>query len=214
MAKKNLNHIEDNDFKKNKKDKPSFDDEVIRVFDPVLDTDEKIVKAYKPNKAKVFLSNILMGLIPFLCLALLAVLLLTIPSGVEVSTQEIVLCIILPCVVAIFSIALNLWFTALYYKNTYFAYTNKRLIICSGIFGVDYRSLDIKSIGASDVYVSLLDKLLKKNTGSLKFGSNSSPINSSYEKAYMFSHIKEPYEVYKEIKKHIEDVKKQSWNFV
>ena len=205
-------HIEDDSLKKSKKEKVSFEDDVIRVFDPVLDSDEQIIKAYKPCKAKVFLSNLLLGSIPFLCLVLLAVLLVIIPtdSQSKMVVSEIVVCIVVPSVVAIIAFGFNLWFTCLYHKNTYYAYTNKRLIICTGIFGVDYKSLDIKNIGASDVYVSLIDKFLKKNTGSLRFGSNSSPINGSKDNIYGFSHIVEPYETYKEIKSFIEKTQKEN----
>ena len=106
---------------------------------------------------------------------------------------------------AVLIFACSIWFTCLYFKNTYYAYTNKRIIIRTGIFGVDFKSLDLDNIGASDVYVSLLDKLIRKHTGTIKFGSNSSPINGTNGN-YMFAHIEGPYEVYKEIKNFINEV--------
>ena len=100
-------------------------------------------------------------------------------------------------------------FTALHYKNVYYAYSNKRIIIRSGIFGVDYKSLDMSMIGAVDVYVSLLDKLLKKNTGSLSFGSAASPVGSANASMYRFNHITLPYETCKEVKSYIDAYKKE-----
>ena len=61
-------------------------------------------------------------------------------------------------------------------------------------------------IGAIDVYVSLFDKIVHKDTGSLRFGSMSSPINGQ-SSAFIFSHIEKPYENYKKIKEYIEEQK-------
>ena len=93
------------------------------------------------------------------------------------------------------------------YKKTFYAYTNKRVIMRTGVIGVDYKSLDIKMIGAIDVYVSFFDKLVHKDTGSLRSGSMSSPINGQAS-AFIFSHIEKPYENYKKIKEFIEEQKK------
>ena len=95
------------------------------------------------------------------------------------------------------------WTIASRYINPY---TNKKL----HIFGVDFKSLDMSMIGAVNVYVSLIDKLVHKNTGSISFGSTASPIgyNQSSAAAYKFSHIANPYETYKEIKSFIDEYKK------
>ena len=96
---------------------------------------------------------------------------------------------------------------SLSYKHTYYAYTNKRIIIRKGIIGVDFKSLDIKMIGASDVHVSIFDKLLKKNTGTLCFGSTASPLmnNGTNVNSFTFANIEKPYDLYKEIKSYISD---------
>ena len=67
-------------------------------------------------------------------------------------------------------------------------------------------SLDIKNIGASNVCVTFLDKIVRKNTGSIRFGSNSSPISNSY---YSFSNIENPYQVYKEIKEYMRNIQEK-----
>jgi uncharacterized membrane protein YdbT with pleckstrin-like domain len=103
-----------------------------------------------------------------------------------------------------------LLFASIYYKNIYYAYSNKRIIIRSGIFGVDFKSLDMSMIGAVNVYVSLIDKIVRKNTGSISFGSTASPIGyaQSSGAAYKFNHIAMPYETCKEIKSFIDEYKK------
>ena len=171
-------------------------------FTKILDRDETIIKTFKPNKTKLFLSSILLTI--FVLIFIGAGPLIGILSG----GQDYLVPILLMIAASIFVITLFL--ITIYYKNLYFAYTNKRLIIRTGIFGVDYRSLDMAMIGAIDVNVSLLDKLLQKNTGNIIFGSMASPMLSGGKNGtnvYKFSHIVAPYESYKEIKNVIEDFK-------
>ena len=85
------------------------------------------------------------------------------------------------------------------YDKTYYLVTDKRVIIRTGVFGIDFNALDISKISASSVTVSLLDKLHRKNTGTIQFGSS---VENSVN-AYMFTCVKEPYKVHKEIKEFI-----------
>ena len=41
-------------------------------------------------------------------------------------------------------LGLMILFSIIFYKNVYYAYTNKRVIIRSGIFGVDYKSINLR----------------------------------------------------------------------
>ncbi|MCK9575633.1 MAG: PH domain-containing protein [Clostridia bacterium] len=174
------------------------------IFTNILDKDEVIIRTFKPNKAKLFLSSILLTF--FVLIWIVATPLIgMLSSGVNV---QIIVPITLLALAFILVVALL--FTSIYYSNLYYAYTNKRLIIRTGVFGVDYKSLDMAMIGAINVYVSLLDKLLKKNTGSITFGSMASPMVSSSNGGvsnYKFAHIVAPYDSYREIKNIIEDYK-------
>lgn len=76
----------------------------------------------------------------------------------------------------------------------------------TGIIGADFRSLDIKMIGAIDVEVGLLDKLIHQNTGSIRFGSMSSPINNQTGGGVVFASITNPYETYKKLKNTLKKV--------
>lgn len=201
-----INHIEDEALKSGKKEKSNFEDEVIRAFDPILDSDEKVIKAYKPCKAVIYATNICSLTIPFLVLGLFLTLVFCLPGQAPATNVEIILAAVIPTSLYLMSLALLLVFNCYYHKNTFFAYTNKRIIICSGVLGVDYRSLDLENIAASNVTVSVLDKLLKKNTGTIRF--NGSAVNGAI--SYAFTHIEKPYEVYKEIKNYIEEQKKQN----
>ena len=75
--------------------------------------------------------------------------------------------------------------------------------------GTSFTAVDaiLEYIGATTVYVSLIDKLLGGKTGSIRFGSMSSPINNSSGTTYSFSSVLNPYETYKNVKEKIEKAK-------
>ena len=179
-----------------------------KLFERVLDDDEKIIKVFKPNKTKLYMSHMLVITISLFLGALVGVLAILFPGSEE---AEPVWYIVFPIGGFVLLTLGNWLLTYLYYKNVYYAYSNKRIIIRSGIFGVDFKSLDMSMIGAVNVYVSLIDKIVRKNTGSISFGSTASPIaySQSSAAAYKFNHIEMPYENCKEIKSFIDDYKKQ-----
>jgi len=174
-------------------------------FNLVLDNDEKIIEVFKPNKAKLFFSTIFWSIVTLLFIAvpwIFGVFLDEPGRPVEPWLW------ILPIVLFVVAILVAFGLTKLYYDKTFYAYTNKRVVIRTGVFGVDYKSLDMRMIGAIDVYVSLFDKIIRKNTGSIRFGSNSSPINAQ-NGSFGFSHISCPYENYRKIKEYIENYKSE-----
>ncbi len=194
---KKNNEVQDESLKKGK---ISVEDQVIRLFDDVIEADETIQKGFKPNKKKVFASFIIFDVIVafFFSLTILGMWL----DG-EIPQKEKIIGTCIVAGVVLLIVSFTMWFVSLYYKNAYYVYTNKRIIVRTGVFGVDFHSLDIENIGASNVCVSLLDKMVGKNTGSIRFGSNSSPITNSY---YGFMNIENPYQVYKEIKGYIQTI--------
>ena len=165
------------------------------LFDQILDKNEQIIKVLKPNKFKYTITSVLWGLICSVFFVL--------PFfGPDLTTGMVI------ALILITAIYLLIWtlFAVLRYKKTFYGYTNKRIVIRTGIIGVDFKSLDMKMIGAIDVYVSFLDKILRKNTGTIRFGSMSSPINNQ-NSTYMLNNIESPYDLYKEIKEVIDDCK-------
>jgi len=174
-------------------------------FEIILEKDEKIIKVVKPVKAKMLISCLAMVLGIWAICYVSGVWVVFIPDigldwwiGVVISAGSLVLPVII-----------SLPFFLVGYKNRYYAYTNKRVIIRTGVFGIDYKGLDLKAIDAVNVYVSFFDKIVKKNTGSLKFGSKASPIINygNGSGGYKFVHIEKPYEFYKEVKEYIDVTK-------
>ncbi len=177
------------------------------LFEHILDDDEKIIKVFKPHKSKLFISSMLLSAASFFFFAFFAIIAILFPEDNLVSSNAIY--ILIPIGIYILILGITAILIAVYYKNIYYAYSNKRIIIRSGIFGIDYKSLDMSMIGAINVSVSLLDKILKKNTGSLSFGSTASPVVNSKTSTYNFTHILAPYETCKEVKSYIDAYKKE-----
>lgn len=178
------------------------------LFDNILDSDEKIIKVLKPNKFKFFWSSVLGAIIFTLFFVGFGIMTVTIPDELgEVAPIGVLIVIVALVVVLDF---LLIFCTYLSYKKRFYAYSNKRVIIRCGVIGVDYKSLDIDMIGAIDVGVGLLDKLFRKNTGTISFGSVASPMTAGGGAAFSFYSVQNPYELYKEIKTVINETKEKA----
>ncbi len=180
-------------------------------FAPILNDDEQIIKIYKPDKLKYWLFR---SLCLIFCAAVLA-LFVTAISVLEVSETE-------PAeptfkslnfgisfgisVVLLILVALYLFF---YYRNLFYCVTTERVIIRAGVFGTDFKTMDMLMIGAIDAYVSLLDKIARHNTGRIIFGSNSAPLVGR-NSAFVFRDIPDPYNETKTIKTTIDGVRAAS----
>jgi fumarate reductase subunit D len=182
-------------------------------FSDIIEKGEEIIKVYKPNKKKftwvVILSCLGMMILPVVFIILCFVLPADeVAADAEENVAKLVF-FIASCAVGLI-VLIGILLCVLYYKNKYYAYTTKRVIVRSGIFGIDYASLEFKSLTATVVSVSLLDKILGNKTGSIKFGSASSQISGGVYQAsmmnpYIFRHIEKPYEVMREIKEYINE---------
>lgn len=171
-------------------------------FVDILDDGEQINVCYLPNKKKVYLSSIIATtlILGFIC-AFVALAMFVPEEGYEPLAPIFAL---IPIGIFVVGMALAMVFTGMHLKKSVYAITNKRIIIRTGIIGVDYKCMDLVSIGATEVYVSVIDKLLGGKTGSIRFGSMASPINGNNTIPYAFSDIVEPYKTYKFIKEQIE----------
>ena len=142
------------------------------LFDDILEKDEQIVKIIKPSKSRYWKFFLMPLIIP----------------------------IFLPHFIVIMACTLFFIIPLLYarsYKNLYYAYTNKRLIVRKGTIGIDYKTLDYKFITSTSVDVGLLDKG-KTMTGTLSFKSPTAGIK--------FEYVENPYDLMREIKDYINTV--------
>lgn len=183
---------------------------------PVLDDDEEIIKTYKPNKKRfvsltlVFscaISAIFVSI--FLLVGILGVtgvITFTDENTGKVDMTAPVIFIVISGIILLILLS-NIFLYRISYKKAFYALTNKRVLIRYGIIGADYKSLEYRNIDTINVKVNFLDKLVRPNTGTISFGSASSPIINTTEntqeaikRGYNFAAIENPYEIYKEIK--------------
>ena len=181
------------------------------LFAPILQEDEEIIKVIKPNKTRyVYLGGLaytLLALIPILVMAAL----FGITIGDSAPTPLVIELSIFGGFILLALIAV--WVSLnMSYKKTFYAYTNKRILIRKGVIGVDYATLDYEMIGGLMVNVDFLDRLMKgsDNPGTITFGSSASPViytRNCRSAAYAFRNIDHPYEVYRDLKHMVDEYK-------
>lgn len=102
-------------------------------------------------------------------------------------------------------------YNAFVFKHTYYAITDKRIIIQKGWVGRDFEMIDFDQITNAEVNVGVFDKLFGGgNTGSILISSAGSFTHTRHgvvQKPYTISNVTNPYDVFKFFKKITHDVK-------
>ncbi|MFH1655676.1 MAG: PH domain-containing protein [Candidatus Omnitrophota bacterium] len=104
---------------------------------------------------------------------------------------------------------LNMVRLVLVHKNTFYAITNKRVMMRSGFWGIDFNSIDYDKISDIQVTVNPLENALGVGTvrfSAGKVGSKGNPLTDD------FIAVENPYEVFKKVKTVSVDVK-TDWNY-
>ena len=178
----------------------------------ILIKGEKILYMLKPVKAKTLLNLVFrylktLGWTFFIFGAVVLGAFFTIEKGDQFDPEWIryiigLLAIITASVVTFIFIVI-LISELLDYRNRFYAVTNQRFIVQHGAVGVGHISLYIKSIFTFAVDVNLADKLLKKGTGSIGFGTGNTKLTG--QKAdFRFDDIPDVYENYQKFKEIID----------
>ena len=178
----------------------------------LLSSNEEVLLEIKPNRTRyIFIGNVIGSLLGifvgaiFFTLGLL-ILLKIIPSVDSTSSLSGGLVFMGFGALPIVSPIINFFTKFARYKNLAYIVTNNRLIIRSGLIGIDYREMSLNSILSMNVRVDFLDKLVKPNTGVIYFANASAPMMPSGSNgrdnplAFKFEYIENPYEVYRQIK--------------
>ena len=184
---------------------------------------EEIKKVMRPVKKKFVVSrlfNLIPAAIGYLFLAGIAAFIIsavTSPSeyrggayvltdGIDMSNFALYMSLIFFGLLAIqllwILLTSNLW-----YKNRFYCYTNHRIIIQCGIFVRNFRFLQLNQMQSSFVRVGFVDRMLKKNTGSIMFSrfqqsrfiSNKGGMGSGLSNCIYFLHIEDPHRVLSEV---------------
>lgn len=100
----------------------------------------------------------------------------------------------------------------LVHKNTYYGYSNKRILHRTGFFGIDFKTIDYDKIQNIEVNVNFFERLF--NVGSIRFFSGEivHSDQGSRPSYTVFKAIENPYEVFKKIKETSVDIK-TDWNY-
>lgn len=97
----------------------------------------------------------------------------------------------------------------LVFGNTCYAFSNKRILLRTGFWGIDFKSIDFDRLQETDVTVNPIENLL--GVGSLKMFSGGMTAKGAPTFNF-FIGIEKPYEVYKQLKTVTVDVK-TDWNY-
>ena len=92
----------------------------------------------------------------------------------------------------------------------YYAITDKRIIIQSGIIGRDFKIVDFDQISNAEVNVGLIDKLFGDDSGSISISTAGTFTYGKHGPIHTprgLSNISKPYSVFKFFKKVSHDVK-------
>ena len=95
-------------------------------------------------------------------------------------------------------------YKALAYRHTYYAITNKRVLLQTGVIGRDFQIVDFDKITNAEVNVGIFDKLFSRNSGSILISSAGTFTYGKHgpiARPYTLSNIPNPYDVFKFFKK-------------
>ena len=98
---------------------------------------------------------------------------------------------------------LNMLRLMLVVGNTYYAVTPKRLMLRSGAWGTDFRTIDFDQIANLEVSVNPIENASK--VGSIRFYAKIPGANGNRVALATFVAIRDPYEVFKLIKKTLDE---------
>ena len=82
------------------------------------------------------------------------------------------------------------------HKNVAYAASDQRVIIRSGLFGIDYKSIDYKGVISMDVSVGPIENMLGAGSIRIDAGRRGSKGSIQYEN---ITGISEPYDVFKQL---------------
>jgi len=152
--------------------------ENAHIFQNMLMQGEEIVKVFKPHKGRFWASRLLghlPGLLIFMVFAAIFGGIMMFEAGLGGGLIALIFIGIflgLPLIFFVGEIIAGIW----WYKNRWYCYTNRRIIIQCGILIRNFRMMDLHWASNSFVRISILDRMLGKQTGTIKFSNMGSPM--------------------------------------
>ena len=146
MQKKN-NSVDAEELKKNKKkNKQDFvDDNAVRIFDDVLESDEEIKVSFRASKKKAVLINALKPLIMVSCFLIVCVFLYIFPIK-NLSKDDVLIIIFFILGLFVLLEIYIIFSTIKYVNNNFLIVTNKHIILSYGFLSVEYKIIKKEDI--------------------------------------------------------------------
>ena len=192
-------------------------------IDAILSEGETVELAVKPNRVRATLMAIIASMTLLLFAAGFLVIGILGKAGVitfkdsatgEVDPSGPTWMIVIGAIVAGFWV-ISAVTTLLRYRSLLYVLTNRRLILRSGIIGLDYASLELTYVQSMNVRVDLLDKLVRPNTGNIVFSSSALPMNTNSSRnggsaPFAFNYVSDPYGLFKRLQTAVDEAKGQT----
>ena len=160
------------------------------VFDKLLDKDEKILLCEKPTPSRFYLNFWGKTLVWTLWVFLLTELVLLLFERAPTWYYYI------PFGLFGVSLIFAIPFSIICFNHTVYAVTNKRVLVRTGVTGIEYKTLDLKSIGVVNLKQDFWDRALLHNTGTIFFGGLLETNGQVTMHGFEFKFVEDPQKVY------------------
>ncbi len=166
----------------------------------ILGENEKILWEGRPNK-KAYIANKVLAMLPLALLWLIidfAFIFVTFKFDMPLPAKIGVCVFVCFHLIPFWMWLSNVLTASSRYKNTRYALTTHRILIRTGLVGVEIQSISYKDVQSVNLKIGIIDKMLK--AGDLYFHLNSSRSQNA------FFDIETPCEVYKMAQKIVTDI--------
>jgi membrane protein YdbS with pleckstrin-like domain len=179
-----------------------LDKNLLPDFESVKDDDEEILWTDKPKFIPYTITGFALGIGVFVFIAIYYAMVKNIKNDDGTGSFSMWF-ISIPLIIFL----LNFLKKILSYKNTSYAFTNKRVMVRSGFIGTGFKIIDYDKISDIEVSVNFIERVF--NVGTIRFYSGRTESNDGITtKQYdRWEAISNPYNVFKQLKKVSVDTK-------
>ena len=194
------NSIDDSELKKVRirNSEEEIDNSVARIFDDVLNKDEKVVKALAPSKKMVYFIKLIKPLLVFFAFITITLVLYLHPKKF-LNLSDFIICFVSVFVLTCIAEIIIFMVTKKALKTTFYLLTNKRIVISYGISRINFKSINTNNIKDVELKMGFISKLTRKKFGQIVFTS------TNEEELIIFDIIEKPLENYIQIENFLGD---------
>lgn len=134
-------------------------------IDAIIDEDEQVLWRGKPKKSAYIMNSVIKMLpVALIFLAFDGVFIgMIFSNGEHIPTMfKVIFCVFLAFhLIPVWIWVANVVTASRRHKNTEYAFTNKRIIVRSGVIGIDFKNIYYADIASVNLKVGIVDKMLK-----------------------------------------------------